>query len=103
MASVVVSLLHSLRFLVRSRASMHLEILALRHQLSVIGRSRRPHLRLTPADRMLWARLSRALAQLAVGSGDRQTGDRRCVAPARLSSLLDMEEPAAHRTTRRTA
>ena len=60
MTSVVVSLLYSLRFLVRSRASMHLEILALRHQLSVISRSRRPQLRLTPADRLLWAGLSRA-------------------------------------------
>ena len=60
MASVVVSLLHSLRFLVRSRASMQLEILALRHQLTVAHRSRRPQLRLTPADRMLWAGLSRA-------------------------------------------
>jgi hypothetical protein len=39
--SVVVSLLHSLRFLVRSRAALHLEILALRHQLAVTTRSRR--------------------------------------------------------------
>ena len=39
---------------------MHLEILALRHQLSVISRSRRPQLQLTPADRMLWTGLSRA-------------------------------------------
>ena len=60
MTSVLVSLLHSLRFLVRSRASLHLEILALRHQLTVVNRSRRPRLRLTSADRMLWAWLSRA-------------------------------------------
>jgi putative transposase len=59
-ASVLVSLLHSLRFLVRSRASLHLEILALRHQLTVVHRSRRQRLRLTSADRMLWAWLSRA-------------------------------------------
>ncbi len=56
--SVVVSLVHSLRFLVRSRAALHLEILALRHQLAVANRSRRPRLRLTPADRVLWAWLS---------------------------------------------
>ena len=60
MTSVVVALLHSLQFLVRSRASLHLEILALRHQLAVVNRSRRPRLRLTMADRMLWAWLSRA-------------------------------------------
>jgi putative transposase len=56
---VVVSLLHSFRFLVRSRASLHLEIIALRHQLAVVNRSRRPRNRLTAADRMLWAWLSR--------------------------------------------
>jgi hypothetical protein len=49
-SSVVVSLLHSLPFLVRSRASMHLEILALRHQLSVISGSCRPHLRRLTVD-----------------------------------------------------
>jgi hypothetical protein len=57
--SVVVSLLHSLRFLVRSRAALHLEILALRHQLAVTTRSRRPRLRLTTVDRVLWVLLSR--------------------------------------------
>ena len=51
--SVVASLLHSLRVLVRSRAALHLEILALRHQLAVAKRSRRPRLRLTAIDRVL--------------------------------------------------
>jgi hypothetical protein len=37
---------------------MHLEILALRHQLTVVRRSR-PRLRLTPADRVLWVGLAR--------------------------------------------
>lgn len=60
MASVVVSLLHSIRFLVRSRVALHLEILALRHQLTVVNRSRRSRLQLSSADRMLWAWLSRA-------------------------------------------
>ena len=44
--------------MVRSRASLHLEIIALRHQLAVVHRSRRPRLRLTSADRALWAWLS---------------------------------------------
>ena len=60
MASVVFSLLHSLRFMVRSRVSLHLEIIALRHQLAVVNRSRRPHLRVTPVDRMLWVWLARS-------------------------------------------
>jgi putative transposase len=57
-ASVLVSLLHSIRFLVRSRASLHLEVIALRHQIAVLNRSRRRRLPLTPIDRMLWAWLS---------------------------------------------
>jgi hypothetical protein len=59
-ASVVLSLLYSLRFIVRSRAALHLEIIALRHQLAVVNRSRHPRLRFTAADRILWAWLSRA-------------------------------------------
>ena len=44
---------------VRSRLAMQAEILALRHQLGVYQRTcARP--RLKPADRMLWAWLSRA-------------------------------------------
>jgi putative transposase len=56
--SVVVSVLHTLQSLVRSRAVLHLEILALRHQLAVVNRSRRPRLRFTTIDRVLWAWLS---------------------------------------------
>jgi transposase InsO family protein len=57
--SVLVSLLFALRSTGRSRAVLHLEILALRHQLAVVNRSRRPRLRLTALDRLLWAWLSR--------------------------------------------
>src|SRR5678815_2821745 len=38
--------------------SLHLEILALGHQLAVVNRSHQLRLRLTSTDRMLWARLS---------------------------------------------
>ena len=58
MASVFVSLVFALRSAARSRAALHLEILALRHQLAVLTRSRPSHLRLTAADRVLWAWLS---------------------------------------------
>jgi putative transposase len=58
--SVVVSLVFALRSAARSRAALHLESLALRHQLAVLNRSRPPRLRLTAADRMLWAWLSEA-------------------------------------------
>jgi putative transposase len=59
MSSVVMSLLLTLRPSVRSRAMLHLEILALRHQLHLLERSRPRRVRLTPADRLLWVWLSR--------------------------------------------
>ena len=59
MASVVVSLVFALRSATRSRAALHLAILALQHQLAVLNRSRPSRLRLTAADRVLWAWLSR--------------------------------------------
>jgi transposase InsO family protein len=57
MMSVLLSLLLTLRTLARSRASLQLEVLALRHQLQVLQRTRR--VRLAKTDRWLWAVLSR--------------------------------------------
>ena len=45
MTSVLISLLPTLRELVRSRSALHLEVLALRHQLQVLHRSRPRRLR----------------------------------------------------------
>jgi putative transposase len=59
MRSVVVSLLVTLRASFRDRAALQLEILALRHQLCVVNRSRPQRLRLTHADRRLWVWLSK--------------------------------------------
>jgi transposase InsO family protein len=53
--SVLISVLLSVRSVVRSRAALHLEILALRHQLQVLERRRRRRVRLSGADRLLWA------------------------------------------------
>jgi putative transposase len=58
MTSVLISTLAVLRGLIRSRAALHLEVLALRHQLLVLQRSRPRRLRLANADRWLWAWLS---------------------------------------------
>jgi hypothetical protein len=54
MRSVVVSLLLTIRVSLRDRAALRLEILALRHQLHVLNRSRPQRLLLKQADRMLW-------------------------------------------------
>ena len=59
MRSVVVSLLLTLRVSLRARTVLQLEILALRHQLSVVNRSRSQRLPITHADRMLWVWLSK--------------------------------------------
>src|SRR5947209_20587052 len=59
MMSVLVSLVLTLRSCVRSRATLQLELLAARHQLHVLERSRRGRPRLSHADRLLWVWLSR--------------------------------------------
>ncbi|MGH9139981.1 MAG: hypothetical protein ACRD3J_06420 [Thermoanaerobaculia bacterium] len=59
MKSVVMSLLLTLRTAVHNRVALHLEILALRHQLQVVNRSRPRRVRITDADRVLWVWLSR--------------------------------------------
>jgi putative transposase len=59
MFSVLLSILQAVRMSMRSRAALQLEILALRHPLRVLQRTRCPRVHLTPADRLLWVWLSR--------------------------------------------
>jgi len=59
MMSVLVSLLLTIRGSLRSRAVLQIEVLALRHQLRVLERSRPQRVRLTRVDRLLWVWLSR--------------------------------------------
>jgi putative transposase len=59
MRSVIISLLVTLRSSLRTRVALQLEILALRHQLQVLERTRPRRMRLTRADRLLWSWLSR--------------------------------------------
>ena len=76
MRAVLIALATSMVALLRSRASLHLEFLALRHQLAVLQRGAgRP--RLKPADRLLWVWLSRGLGRRS----------RRQDAPAQDSSF----------------
>jgi hypothetical protein len=62
MISVLVSLVASFGSWLRSRAALQLELLALRHPLPVLNRSRPRRLQLATADRCLWAWLSRSWA-----------------------------------------
>ena len=59
--SAVVSLLS---FRVRSRASLELELVALRHQVTVLRRRRPGQLRLFSTDRLLWVWLYRVWPQV---------------------------------------
>jgi putative transposase len=58
MISVLVALAFTVRSGLRSRAALQLEVLALRHQLQVLNRSRPRREQLAPADRLLWRWLS---------------------------------------------
>ena len=58
MRAVLVALVSSLRACFRSRATLQIELLALRHQLAVYQR-RGGRARIKVADRLLWAWLSR--------------------------------------------
>ena len=58
MKTLLLCVLAFLRDTLRSRLSMQIEIVALRHQLTVYQRSqKRP--RIKPADRLFWSYLSR--------------------------------------------
>jgi hypothetical protein len=60
--SVIYAFLSTVGVLFRSRLSLQIEIIALRHQLTIYRRSvRRPQIR--PADRLLWSWLLRHWAR----------------------------------------
>jgi hypothetical protein len=59
MTSVLRSLVLTFRTAAWSRAALQLEILALRHQLEVLQRTRPRRVRLAKMDRWLWVLLAR--------------------------------------------
>ena len=59
MLNFLATLLATLPAILRSRAALELENLALRHQIGVLQRSARKRAKLTPLDRLLWVWLSR--------------------------------------------
>jgi putative transposase len=52
-----------MRDLARSRAGLQVELLALRHQLHVLDRTRPRRVRLSTVGRRLWVRLSRVWSE----------------------------------------
>src|SRR5258708_6662160 len=63
MKALLSSFLYMLRSCFRTRASMQIEILALRHQLGVLQRRTTKRASLRTADRLLWMMLSRLWGQ----------------------------------------
>jgi hypothetical protein len=59
MLNFLTTLLSTLWWIFRSRASLRLENLALRHQIGVLQRSAGKRPKLTSGDRLLWICLSR--------------------------------------------
>jgi putative transposase len=64
MITTLSTLISLLSFRVRSRASLELELIALRHQLIVLRRQRPGRLRFLLTDRLSWVWLYRARPQL---------------------------------------
>src|ERR1051326_2936558 len=87
MFKFVLSLLGWFMAFVRSRNSMGLEILALRHQISVLKRKNvRP--KLGRWDPVLWVFLRRVWSRWAAVLVVVKPGDRRPMASGRISALL---------------
>jgi hypothetical protein len=87
MISVLVSMILTVRRCLRSRAELQLELLALRHQLHVLNRSRPARLRLVTMDMALTR-----VARLANRTSDRQTGNRHRLASSGLPPVLAVEK-----------
>ena len=93
MRSVIVSLLLTLRATLHDRAALQLEILALRHQLHVINRSRPQRLRLTHADPNAVGLAVQTLERMAFSSRRRQTRDGPCLALSAASGSSGRGKP----------
>ena len=70
MITILSALVSLLSFRVRSRASLELELVALRHQVTVLRRQRPGQLRLLSPDRLLWVRLYRASMSMRLSRND---------------------------------
>jgi putative transposase len=98
MTSVLMSLLATLRGIVRSRAALHLEVIALRHQVQMLQRSKPRRLRLASCGQVALGVVVTRLARLANGPRHREAGDRRRLAPPGISALLGLEKSSTRRT-----
>jgi hypothetical protein len=99
MMSLLVSLLQTLRTWARSRAALQLEVLALRHQLQVMQRTRPRRLQLTKADRWLWGQLSRIWTGWRTALVIVKPETVVACEPTRVPTLVGLEESTTRRAT----
>src|SRR3954447_7073250 len=97
MVSVLVSVLLALRASARSRIALQLEILALRHQLQVLQRTRPRQLRLATMDRWVWVVLSRLWTEWRAALVIVKPETVIRLAPSGLQTVVDVEEPPSNR------
>ena len=83
MNAVLASILFMLRSCFRTRATMHIEILALRHQLAVLQRRTNKRASLRTVDRLLWGITFAVMGGMALSACRRQAGNSNRVAPKR--------------------
>jgi hypothetical protein len=67
MATILCAVVSIFEFRVRSRASLELEIIALRHQVTVLWRQRPGRPQLSSLDRLLWVGSLRVFLSGAAG------------------------------------
>jgi hypothetical protein len=94
----ILALLAALRALVRSRADLALEILALRQQVAVLKR-KVPRPPLKTHDRLFWKRAMSPMARLEERACDRQAGHGRSLTADRLSLVLALAIPVRPQQT----
>ncbi len=93
MHTTIIVLLATLRETFLSRASLHLENLALHQQAAVLKQERRRP-RLQTLDRLFWVILSRLWPRWREALVDRKAGNRHRLAPEGISCVLDLGIPA---------
>ena len=88
MKTLLLPLLTTLAGLLRSRALLHLEILALRQQLAMVASREPKRFRSRRQERLFWVWLYRMWAGLSQDTHDLQAGYPGPLAPARVQALL---------------
>ena len=89
MITILSTVVSILAFRLRSRASLELELIALRHQVSVLRRQHPGRLRLFSTDRLLWMWLYRIWPR-ALRHGAGEAGDCDPMASQGFPALLAM-------------